>query len=295
VVILQWRQAEETVACLRTLGGVDYDDYTVLVVDNHSDDGSAERLRREFPSLAVHEAPANLGFAGGCNAGIRIALEDPRVAYVLLLNNDTRVTAGFLRAMVAAAEADPRAVAVGAVNLDGDGHAPSGGHLRWWTGAYVDLLDRRPLGDLAARPAVEVDTIAGSSMLIRASALRQGELLDPDYFCIYEEADWCVRQRRRGRRILLATGARIEHRQSGTMGRPLQLYYRFRNRPYFMARHARAVHWLTFLPYYLGESVLRAAAYTLLGRRAEARGVVLGVWDAARRVRGPGRITELAP
>jgi len=295
IVILQWRRPEETVACLRAVSMLAYENYAVVVVDNHSADGSVARLREEFPSVSIHEMPTNLGFAGGCNFGIRTALDDSRVTYVLLLNNDTRVSVDLLGTMVAAAEADSRAVAVGAVNLCGDGHSPSGGHFRWWTGRYVDLLDQRPLASLAAAPVIAVDTIAGSSMLIRASVLREGELLDPAYFCIYEETDWCVRQRRRGGRVLLATRARLEHKGSGTMGRPLQLYYRFRNRPYFMAKHANPAHWVTFLPYYVGEAAGRIVGYALAGRRDEARGVLLGVLDAARGIRGPGRIAELAP
>jgi GT2 family glycosyltransferase len=293
IVILQWRRPEETVACLRTVSALAYQAYDVLVVDNHSADGSVTRLREEFPSLAIYETPANLGFAGGCNVGIRSALVDPHVDYVMLLNNDTRVPADLLDTMVAAAEADPDAAAVGAVNLCGEGHAPSGGQLHWWTGRYVDVLDRHPLASLATAPVLAVDTIAGSSMLIRASVLRAGELLDPAYFCIYEETDWCVRQRRRGGRVLLATRARLEHKGSGTMGRPLQLYYRFRNRPYFMAKHANPAHWVTFLPYYVGEAAGRIIGYALAGRREEARAVLLGVLDAARGVRGPGRIAEL--
>ena len=70
IVILQWRRADETAACLRSVAALDYANYTVLVVDNHSADGSVDRLRREFPTLRTVENPANLGFAGGCNVGI---------------------------------------------------------------------------------------------------------------------------------------------------------------------------------------------------------------------------------
>ena len=148
VVILQWRRVDETAACLRALAGLDYDNYTVLVVDNHSADGSVERLRQEFPTLAICESPTNLGFAGGCNAGIRVALADPAVRYVLLLNNDTRVEPDLVGEMVAAAEADPAAVVVGAANRTGDRHTSSGGYIRWWTGRYADVFDIRPAREL---------------------------------------------------------------------------------------------------------------------------------------------------
>jgi GT2 family glycosyltransferase len=293
IVILQWRRVEETIGCLRSLAALDYPNHRVLVVDNHSADGSVARLRRAFPAVDVLENPENLGFAGGCNAGIRAALADPAVAYVLLLNNDTRVAADLVTRMVAAAEADPTVAVVGAVNAAGGGYTSSGGWLRWWTGRYADVFDERPAAEVCREPAIDVDTVAGSSMLVRAGPLRAGVLLDAAFFCVWEETDWCLRLRAQGGRVVLATGARLEHRISTTMGKPLQLYFRFRNRPYFMRKHARPVHWLTFLPYYVAEAAARVAVYTVTGRRRDARGVLLGVWDAVRGVQGPGRLEEL--
>ena len=152
----------------------------------------------------------------------------------------------------------------------------------------MDVFDLRPRAVVPIEPVIEVDTVAGSSMLIRAEPLRAGILLDPAFFCVFEETDLCVRLRKRGGRALLATRARVEHRVGATMGKPLHFYYRFRNRPYFMAKHARPIHWLTFLPYYVAEAAGRIVAYTFLGRRAEARAVLLGVLDAARRRTGAG-------
>jgi len=57
VIILQWRRAGETVACLRSLERLEYPDYEVIVIDNHSGDGSVERLRAEIPGATIHESP----------------------------------------------------------------------------------------------------------------------------------------------------------------------------------------------------------------------------------------------
>ncbi len=292
IVILQWHRADETAACLRSVAGLDYHEFAVLVVDNHSADGSVERLRAEFPDIAVRENAVNLGFAGGCNVGIETVLAGNRIDYVLLLNNDTRVAADMLTHMVAAAESTRDAVAVGAMNIVGDRHTSSGGRLDWWTGRYVDAVDERGLAAVSARPVLDVDVVSGSSMLIRAEALRGEALLDAAFFCVFEETDWCLRWRARGRRVVLATRARLEHRVGSTMGKPLHLYFRFRNRPYFMSKHARPMHWCTFVPFYLAEAIGRIAVYAVAGRWAEARGVLLGVWDAARGTRGPGRLAQ---
>lgn len=94
---------------LRSLRRQTYSRHEVVVVDNASTDGSAERLRREFPEARVLELDENLGFAGGNNAGIRAA----RGELVALANNDTVADPGWLEELVRTALEDPRIAAVG--------------------------------------------------------------------------------------------------------------------------------------------------------------------------------------
>lgn len=81
----------------------------VVLVDNASSDGVAERVRRELPRVLVVETGDNLGFAGGCNVGID-AVGD--VDHVALLNNDAIVDPRWLHPLVAALDADPTVGAV---------------------------------------------------------------------------------------------------------------------------------------------------------------------------------------
>jgi GT2 family glycosyltransferase len=83
--------------------------YRVAVVDNASTDGSVELLRGQFPQVCLVEAGSNLGFAGGCNLGIRATAGD----YVALVNNDTVVEPNWLRPLVEVAESDSRVGLVG--------------------------------------------------------------------------------------------------------------------------------------------------------------------------------------
>jgi GT2 family glycosyltransferase len=83
--------------------------YRVAIVDNASTDGSVELLRKQFPQVCLVQAGRNLGFAGGCNLGIRATASD----YVALVNNDTVVEPSWLRALVEVAESDPRVGLVG--------------------------------------------------------------------------------------------------------------------------------------------------------------------------------------
>jgi len=107
VVVLNWNSAWFTRRCIESLAGTDYpaDRHEVVLVDNGSVDGSLERLRDWFPALRVVENGRNLGFAEGCNRAMR----DRRgVDAVALINNDTVVDPGWLRALVDALGADER-------------------------------------------------------------------------------------------------------------------------------------------------------------------------------------------
>jgi GT2 family glycosyltransferase len=104
-VVLSWNGKEDTLACLRSLGAATYPELDVLVVDNHSSDGSAEAVAAQHPEASLVRLDANLGFAGGMNAGIAAARSDG-ASHVMLLNNDTVVEPGFLEPLVAALAAD---------------------------------------------------------------------------------------------------------------------------------------------------------------------------------------------
>lgn len=100
---------------LRSALAIDYPAtcYRVVVVDNASTDGSVEFVRERFPEVRVVEAGSNLGFAGGCNLGIRATRSD----YVALVNNDTVVEPGWLCSLVEVAASDPRVGMVGSKML----------------------------------------------------------------------------------------------------------------------------------------------------------------------------------
>ncbi|MBV8303714.1 MAG: glycosyltransferase family 2 protein [Acidimicrobiia bacterium] len=113
VVVVDHDGGALTLRCVESLLGLDWppDRLRVVVVDNASVDSLAPDLEGRDPRLAVLRSEVNLGFAGGCNAGIRHLLHD--VEYVGLLNNDAEADPGWLRGLVAALEGDPSAGAAG--------------------------------------------------------------------------------------------------------------------------------------------------------------------------------------
>jgi hypothetical protein len=218
VVVLNWRRADDTIACVQSLGEAGIAAGRILVVDNGSGDGSADAVRAACPGVGLLELPENRGFAGGNNAGIRRALADGADA-VLVLNNDTRVAPDFLRPLLAVFDDSPEAGAVcGAVfrqdrpeMLDvaysevrfAERHAVA---IRGVNALPAEGFDRR----------TEVEVAIGCCVLLRAEALRQVGLFDETYFAYHEDVDWCLRARRAGWRLFFEPYARIFHRGSGS-------------------------------------------------------------------------------
>ena len=85
VIIPHWNGIEVLEPCLRSLEASEYDQLEIVVVDNASSDESVAFVKREFPRVKVLQNSENLGFAGGCNVGLREIDSD----FYLVLNNDT--------------------------------------------------------------------------------------------------------------------------------------------------------------------------------------------------------------
>src|SRR6267154_3812077 len=107
IVILNWNSYEVTLDCLTSLRKIDYRNFELVIVDNGSIDGSPAKLLESAPEIRLIQNKTNLGFAAGCNVGVRDALRRG-TDYVLLLNNDTIVAFDFLSQLVRVAESDDR-------------------------------------------------------------------------------------------------------------------------------------------------------------------------------------------
>src|SRR5437763_4596898 len=108
VIVCNWNDHNETLACLELLSRSDWPNLTTIVVDNGSDLEVEPMVAGRFPDVHVVRNPTNRGFAGGMNAGMRRGL-DLDADYVLLLNNDTRFDEVMVRELVEAAREHPDA------------------------------------------------------------------------------------------------------------------------------------------------------------------------------------------
>lgn len=210
-VVLNWNGWRDTLPCLRSLEELDYPRHRPLVVDNGSTDDSVARISAAFPGVELLETGRNLGFGGGCNAGIRHVMRDG-CDYVWLLNNDTLVEPATLSALVAEAEADPRVGMVASVlryhHHPEEVQAWGGGAVRWWLGLPRHL--RTP------EEARRLDYLVGASLLARTAMLREIGLFDEGFFLYWEDADLSLRARAAGWSLRVAEGSTVLHKEGGS-------------------------------------------------------------------------------
>lgn len=285
VVIPMWDQHELTLRCLRALAELPQRPFAVIVVDNASQPDPRAALEAASPGVIVLRQEENLGFAGGCNAGIRRALADGADA-VLLLNNDAVVDASLLAELQRGLETDERVAASGGKTLTDE--VPPRIHS-----AYSVLTFHAPLVRVEGwlEPRVEafgeerdVDSVSGGAILLRRAALEDVGLLDEEFFAYHEDVDWCLRARRRGWRIRYMPRALVFHRMHASTGggyaSPI-IYLTSRNAVLVVRKHARWAQKMKFAAYTLG-NLLKEFPYRwrlgqLDGYRLRLRGLCDGI------------------
>ncbi|MBK6428822.1 MAG: glycosyltransferase family 2 protein [Blastocatellia bacterium] len=230
VVTLNWNGADDTIACLDSIESSRPEDVEVIVVDNGSNDEDVLRVvqatfSRKWVTLVRN--PENLGFTGGSNIGITIALERGASA-VMLLNNDARVERGAFATLLDYLAASPEAGLVSPLILDESGDriwAAGGVRARREVVCRLGLA-RRPVAEAPTSPFSSYALI-GCAIVVRAEVIERVGQLDNDYFAYLEDIDYSVRVREAGWRLDVVPAARVRHRVSGASGggyTPLRSY-----------------------------------------------------------------------
>ena len=211
VVIVSFNARSDLERCLESLRAAPPQaSHEVLVVDNHSTDGSAESARR-VPGVRVIQQATNVGFARANNAGIRASTGTA----VLLLNSDTIVPPGAIDRLLAALDAEPDVAIVGPRLVDGSGHAELSfgrmiGPLNEWR---QKRAARRTNVESLTRQRRYPDWVSGACLLVRRSDAEAVGLLDERYFMYTEDVDFCAAVRARGRRVLFVPDVEIVHQR----------------------------------------------------------------------------------
>lgn len=213
VIIVNWNCKEDLPVCLRALEKQTARDFEVIIVDNGSTDDSVEMIRRDFPSVKVIEAGANLGFAEGCNVGIAAAAGE----WIATLNPDTEPDPHWMEELLEVARTgSPRLGMIQSriVFKHDSERTNSTGVLVFRNATFVDRSF-----DMVARddePSDEIFCVSAGAALYRRSMLDEVRLptgyFDKTFFMYFEDVDLGWRCRLAGWSARYAPRAVVRHK-----------------------------------------------------------------------------------
>lgn len=256
LVILNWNGWKMTLDCLKSLEDIKKDNFSieVIVVDNGSTDDSVEKIREEESKIKIIENKENLGFAEGNNVGIRYALENG-ADYVCLLNNDTRVDPSFLVELVKTVQSDEKIGLIGGKIYFEKGYEffkdkytdSQKGKVIWYAGGLIDwnnvYASHRGVDEVDTGQydqTVETEYLNGCLMLGTREMFQKVGLFDKRYFLYFEDAEFSLRAKKAGFKVIFCPKAKIWHLNSGSSGSGSSLhdYFIIRNRLIFGMKYA---------------------------------------------------------
>ena len=255
LIIPIWNGSEYLHACLDSLMAHDYPIFEIIAVDNASVDGSAELIARHYPQVRLIRNAVNLGFAGGCNAGLKAAQGD----ILVLLNQDVIVQPGWLRALVKALQ-KPKIGIVGCKMLYPDGRTiqHAGGWIEWPLG-LAHHYGRGEQDEGQWDESKTVDYVTGAAMAFRRDVLEQIGLLDEEFWPGYfEDTDFCFRAREFGYEIWYIPDSVALHFETKSIKNRLEIAYFYeKGRLRFVLKHLVPHRFLTEFVVMEKERVLR--------------------------------------
>ncbi len=222
VVIPHYNGIDVLKDCLQSLYKNIFTDFATIVIDNGSNDGSQDFVKKEFPRVHLIENKKNLGYAGGCNQGIKMS-DSP---YVLLLNNDTVMPDNFLSEMLVTIEKDLKIAMVQSkiLSIQNKDHFDYSGAA----GGEMDIFGypfaRGRIFDKVEQDQQQYDTVdencfwtSGCALLLRKSVIDEIGYLDEDFFAHQEEIDLSWRAQLAGYRNVVTNKTHIYHYSGFTL------------------------------------------------------------------------------
>ncbi len=281
IVIPNWNGRQMLEICLPSLFSQDYQDYTVLVVDNGSSDNSLDYLRSSHPDVEILALHQNSGFSAAVNRGI----EAGRREWVLLLNNDIEMAPNCLAHLAQQADLEPqiRMFALKMLSfanrtlLDGAGD----GVLRGGVGYRLGTMEPDSIQYNLKR---EVFGACAGAALYHRSLFSEVGLFDEDFFAYLEDVDFNMRAVRAGHRCCYLPGAVVYHIGSATTGSKINkmtVRLTTRNNIYLICKNYSLFMLIRFLPAIL---VYQCFWFAFVVKKRQIIAYLSGILEAVPRI-----------
>lgn len=297
IIILNYKKWEDTLDCLESVFQSSYENYSVIVIDNNSENGSLEYLmqwaesrqaaysfewrhwRKEdisvsfdfqsFARLNFIQNNVNAGFAGGMNIALRILQNSD--AYLWLLNPDVVVAEDTMAELVSFTMTRPLRSITGATIRSYSGNRD----LLFYGGFKVNFFSATVSSIEQTTSVNRLDYISGGCLFTHASNLELLGLLPEEYFLYWEETEWCYLAKQKGFGLYVCTAALCYDKISTVIGKDFKAnYYYSRNGLRFVSKFRRQC--IPVVLFFVG---LRLLKRILSGRWARAKGIYYGTRD----------------
>lgn len=275
LIILSYNGKQLTLDCLASVLKLNYENFIIVVVDNASTDRTVEAIKTEYSmellsgKMVLIANNKNTGFAAGNNTGMKYAFEK-NANYALLLNNDTVVDRDLLKNMIPLLASDERIGIAGPKIYYQDPPDRiwfAGGEIKLYKGLSRHIgIRQKDTGQF--NTPFECDYITGCAMLIKRQVIIQTGYLDTVYPMYSEDADYCLRARESGFKIMYIPGGLVWHKISAATGGQLRwkkIRLRLLSNFLFLRRYARWYHWLS-IPFFSAADGLRILVSVITGR-----------------------------
>jgi len=284
IISVNFNQPQVTIDFLKSVK-LNTDDVGIelILVDNGSREDHGADFVREYPGLIYIRSEENLGFAGGNNLGIKVATGD----YLLLLNNDTEITANLIPVLSAELERNPEIGMISPLLLFYD--SPDVIQYAGFTKMNYLTCRNSGIGSMEINKGQydnhsrETAYCHGAAMMCRKADLETVGLMDDLFFLYYEELDWCEKFIRAGKKIWFTGRTRVYHKESMSVGKDssIKTYFMTRNRMLFIRRNTSLLNTVFFSLYYIGiASPKQIFLYLRKGRKDLIKWVIRGIgWN----------------
>jgi GT2 family glycosyltransferase len=239
IILVNYNGALDTVECVDSIEKSSYKNYEIYVVDNASNDKDVSILEKLDGKVTLLKLKENVGFSGGNNRGISLAIENG-CEYILLLNNDTIIEKDTLTHMIDTLQSHHEVGILGCRI-----HYFSDRENVWFAGGKIVKAMGTTKHYMKLQKGFEyVSFLTGCCMLISSEVIQQCGMLSEEYFLYYEDADYCEKVVRKGWKLAADLDAVIYHKvSSSTMEySDNYFYYVIRNRFLFIKNNINGIH-----------------------------------------------------
>ena len=288
VVVPNYNGIEFVENCLDSLHKQNKANFTVILVDNGSTDGSLELVQNDYPEVEVIALPENTGFCGAVNAGI----QKSQTNYVILLNNDTEVEADFVSELEKAIESHPQAFSCAAKMLQFDNRNlidDAGNFYNAFGWAYARGKGK---AETSYNKERKIFSSCAGAAIYRRDILNKIGLFDEEHFAYLEDTDIGYRAQIAGYENWFVPTARVYHMGSATSGstyNQFKIRYSSRNNIYMIAKNMPIVQLIFNLPLLILGFAVKIVFFVIKGFGREYLAGIKNGFSLARRAKKNGK------